>query len=619
MDAVVYALAKKAQKSYKGYYLADVDVNEAVLDLVNSRRLNIDTYTDGFCQVETATAAGTVTADPGGNATVTVKAAGMTNSPKDVTVPLLLNDDANAIALAIRTALAADADVSEFFTVSGETDKVILTAKAAADNDSTMNIAIATGTATGVTAVATSTNTTRGSLNEIVHPSILFFPNGWNGYKYWLGYTCFDNGLSQYENPCIAVSNDNVNWTTPPGLTNPVEPQPEAAYYADINLFMSPDEKTMYMVFKHSAGTKTTYLRSSSDGVNWTDKVALFSNAFEDVSPTVVWDGAQYKMWTIKHDDTPNNIYLRTATNATGPWSAPSLCTYVLPANKEPWHIEVRKIGNQYHAVVQVVGNTALYFGKSENGIDFTFGSSPIVSNTGYLYKPTMFPMQTETGLKYGFWRGVIGPYSIHYSELLFNKSDALLKASNEASLNLLLAKNGIEPWIFCDTFNRADDATGLGTSDSGHVWTAAMATMGISSGKAYVPAATNTRAIVDIGVADFYMEAIFSVAVYGTQSYLLFRYAGWNNWWRFGQNNNKFVLQKSVGGTITSIPVNFPNGIVSGDRIGCLCNGSNIGFYKNGVLIASITDAAMNTATKIGLNMDNTTTRFDNFIARTL
>lgn len=118
-------------------------------------------------QVETATAAGTVTA--AGNASVTVTTA-LLEEAEVVAVPVVLDDDADAIALAIRTALAANANIAAHFDVSGETAEVILTAKLPAANDTTLNIAIADGTgdgsSVGVTTAATSTNTTAGVAND---------------------------------------------------------------------------------------------------------------------------------------------------------------------------------------------------------------------------------------------------------------------------------------------------------------------------------------------------------------------------------------------------------------------------------------------------------------------
>ena len=129
-------------------------------------------YVAGNEQVETATAAGTVTT--AGNATVTVTSAGMTGSPKAVSVAVALSDTAALWAAKVRTALTADTDVGGRFTVSGSTTAIILTRKATTVvsgdithhihpvTDATLNIAIATGTAVGITAAATSAGTTVG-------------------------------------------------------------------------------------------------------------------------------------------------------------------------------------------------------------------------------------------------------------------------------------------------------------------------------------------------------------------------------------------------------------------------------------------------------------------------
>lgn len=114
----------------------------------------------GVLQVETAVVAGTITT--AGNATVTVTAAGMTNSPKAVVVALALNDTAAQVATKFRAALEADADVGAFFTVGGSAENVVLTARATAANDTTMNIAYADTTSDGLTDDASSNNTTSG-------------------------------------------------------------------------------------------------------------------------------------------------------------------------------------------------------------------------------------------------------------------------------------------------------------------------------------------------------------------------------------------------------------------------------------------------------------------------
>lgn len=51
--------------------------------------------------------------------------------------------------------------------------------------------------------------------NEAYHPKVITFNKKWNGYKYWMSYTPYPGGNSEYENPHIAVSNDLINWYAP--------------------------------------------------------------------------------------------------------------------------------------------------------------------------------------------------------------------------------------------------------------------------------------------------------------------------------------------------------------------------------------------------------------------
>ncbi len=115
---------------------------------------------NGTLQVETATALGTI--GTSGNATVVVTANNMTNSPKTVSVAVASADTATLWAAKVRTALAADADVGAFFTISGATTAIVLTSKTARANDVAVNCSLANGTCTGITAAPTSANTTPG-------------------------------------------------------------------------------------------------------------------------------------------------------------------------------------------------------------------------------------------------------------------------------------------------------------------------------------------------------------------------------------------------------------------------------------------------------------------------
>ena len=118
------------------------------------RQIQASTFTS---QLETATIVGTITQS--GNATVTITAAGMNNSPKAISVAVLDEDTAAEVATKIRTALNADTDVTVLFTVGGTGADVTLTKKGPGATDATLNIAYTNGTCLGLTPDATSTDT----------------------------------------------------------------------------------------------------------------------------------------------------------------------------------------------------------------------------------------------------------------------------------------------------------------------------------------------------------------------------------------------------------------------------------------------------------------------------
>ena len=114
----------------------------------------------GVNQVETATAAGTITAS--GNATVVVTGDDIVGSPLTVSVAVLNTDTAATWAGKVRTALGAVTAITSLYTVGGTTTAISLTRIVKRYNDSTLNISLANGTCTGITAAPTSVGTTAG-------------------------------------------------------------------------------------------------------------------------------------------------------------------------------------------------------------------------------------------------------------------------------------------------------------------------------------------------------------------------------------------------------------------------------------------------------------------------
>lgn len=125
----------------------------------------VDTDTTGVTfGASTNTTAGVVPA--AGDVTMTITAAGMSNSPKAVVVAIGATDYlASQVATLLRAALALDADVISFFTVSGAGDDAVLTAIVPAANDGTVDFGYVDTDTTGTTFGA-STATQAGVAKE---------------------------------------------------------------------------------------------------------------------------------------------------------------------------------------------------------------------------------------------------------------------------------------------------------------------------------------------------------------------------------------------------------------------------------------------------------------------
>jgi len=120
----------------------------------------------GTCQVETATVVGTIEVAGAGDAAVVVTAAGMTGSPVTLAVAVANNDTAAQVAGKIKTAMGLDAGIAAWFTIGGADAVITLTRKAATADDATMNVSIDNGTCAGLTAAPTSDDTTAGVVGD---------------------------------------------------------------------------------------------------------------------------------------------------------------------------------------------------------------------------------------------------------------------------------------------------------------------------------------------------------------------------------------------------------------------------------------------------------------------
>ncbi|UTT68791.1 polysaccharide deacetylase family protein [Arthrobacter sp. DNA4] len=267
-----------------------------------------------------------------------------------------------------------------------------------------------------------TTWTTPDGTGVAVHPSVRFFPNGFNGYQWWAASTPYFNSNNQVENPCIYVSEDGTNWVTPPGVANPLVQTPPNGYNSDTHLIQSPDGKLLLFYRDYSStGTaaEKIALMESVDGITWTTpkEVMGYPDSVKRImSPAVWWDGSN-KNWVmvgVEILNQPRIIQRFTASSPYGPWTYDRDVTFDLAwgSGRSPWHIDAMMIGTQVLMVIQDAtlnsGGGDVYLALSEDG-GKTFKRATNAIATQNRYRSCVLPKLTEAGLALDLWLGTVG------------------------------------------------------------------------------------------------------------------------------------------------------------------------------------------------------------------
>jgi hypothetical protein len=118
------------------------------------------------------------------------------------------------------------------------------------------------------------------------------------------------------------------------------------------------------------------------------------------------------------------------------------------------------------------------------------------------------------------------------------------------------------------DTFDRADNASAVGTSDSGATWTVAAGTWGITSEQLKLQAVSATLAalVYDVGVADVSVIVTIDVSATTPQPGVLLRYTDVDNCLYAKVYNSGIRLFKRVAGVETQLIV-FSSTTQAGNR----------------------------------------------------
>ncbi len=222
------------------------------------------------------------------------------------------------------------------------------------------------------------------------HPKVLYFEEGWNGYRYWMAYTPYPYCEDSFENPCLAVSQDGYEWFAPEGISNPVTGNPptfeNSAHYSDPHLLMNGDEMELWFRYNPSYGdgvnadsNEGVILRiRSTDGIVWTEPEELYRSRADRnpvLSPVVMLEDGVYTMWYAKRD----GCLYRTRSEDAKTWSEPEK-TDLAAAGSRIWHQDMIRTDLGYEIVFCArpagaqsnLHDLSLYYAASYDGVHFT-------------------------------------------------------------------------------------------------------------------------------------------------------------------------------------------------------------------------------------------------------
>ena len=251
--------------------------------------------------------------------------------------------------------------------------------------------------------------------NQETHPKLLYFPTGWNGYRYWMSMTPYPAGNDDVENPSIVVSNDLKTWVVPKGLKNPVTGVPAdvtyGGHYSDSHLAMNGG--TMELWFRADVGSRKTrrpvyavdyyYRTTSADGIHWSRPKLMQSSKDMILSLAVIHSRNRYRFWY-----TNRSYQLMTAESGDGSrWQNVRRCDIPLPKGYAPWHQDVVSCGDRYYLLQTGIRRSnysfALFLSESDDGVHFTRGTSfypsgdPVILHKTWLYRSTFVPVGNGT------------------------------------------------------------------------------------------------------------------------------------------------------------------------------------------------------------------------------
>ena len=254
-----------------------------------------------------------------------------------------------------------------------------------------------------------------------VHPKVLYFENGFGGYKYWMAYTPYPFSADGFENPCIAYSDDGINWIDFDG--NPLDDPNGNGYNSDTHLVYRSDTGVLECWYRYvgalsqSPREETIYRQVTTDGKTWGTKELIYSNTSGTysylLSPAIIFEDDTYHIWVVR-SDTANVVYYTAPANNPSNWTEVRRFTtqyYDGDTRVYPWHIDVIKDEGNYILLAmcrngtELTAKCSLFITTSSDNITYSTPQKIIGGSANgwdkYMYRSSIVKIGNEYVIYY--------------------------------------------------------------------------------------------------------------------------------------------------------------------------------------------------------------------------
>ena len=249
--------------------------------------------------------------------------------------------------------------------------------------------------------------------NDNVHPCVRNIPN-FAGHDWWMVTTPYPSGDSSVENPILYYGDSGNNGVPPSSWQGGVvvEDTPDRGYNSDGNLYF--DGTKLWVFWRENYTPDCTahgvdrgvFARYTTDGLTFSEKYYFCGNDFTITGkvgdtvmcPCVVNIDNSLKMLATYYEFTPSR-----KSYGLSVWDSADINSHLFTHirnvgilrndNFDFWHFDIFVHDNKYYCVATAEDPRAIYLGVSEDGINYTFWGTPLISTTlygdYYYYKPT--------------------------------------------------------------------------------------------------------------------------------------------------------------------------------------------------------------------------------------